>query len=209
MKKMMNIFEQRRKATKVASLIIISAAYEEQRKEEQERSSIREYWVDPLWQQRDIAGYYAAFRDDLRDRSPRIFKNFCRMNVSDFDFLLNRVKPLIEKQNTRFRRSISAGERLCVTLRYLASGDSMASIAYLFRIGRSTVSKIIAETCIDIYEVLLQINIYKMRLEPFCDLMPHSRAHITIPEHRKRMVPYYFTRLYRFNENDVSFSIPI
>ncbi|KAG5865549.1 hypothetical protein JTB14_009258 [Gonioctena quinquepunctata] len=49
------------------------------------------------------------------------------------------------------------GERLALNLRYLASGDSMVSMSYAFRIGTSTVSHIIRETCNCIWDSLNQI----------------------------------------------------
>ncbi|XP_011883603.1 PREDICTED: putative nuclease HARBI1 [Vollenhovia emeryi] len=79
---------------------------------------------------------------------------YCRMSVAKFDSLLQRVQPLIEKQFTNFREPISARDRLYVTLRYLASGDAMSSMAYAYRIGRSTVSQIVSETCDALWEVL-------------------------------------------------------
>ncbi len=42
---------------------------------------------------------------------------------------------------------ISPEERLMVTLRFLASGDSQQSHSFSFRIGRATVSKILGATC--------------------------------------------------------------
>ena len=45
------------------------------------------------------------------------------MSTADFEFLLEKVTPLIEKENTIMRESISAAERLSVTLRFLATGE--------------------------------------------------------------------------------------
>ncbi|KAK9728862.1 hypothetical protein QE152_g16998 [Popillia japonica] len=52
------------------------------------------------------------------------------------------------------RSAISVGERLAVTLRFLASGDSYRSLSYLFRIPRQTISEIIPECCEAIYKLL-------------------------------------------------------
>lgn len=68
------------------------------------------------------------------------------MSKEMFDELMVIVGPFIEKQCV-VRDPIPARTRLLVCMRYLASGDTMASIAYAFRIGVSTVSKIISETC--------------------------------------------------------------
>lgn len=45
------------------------------------------------------------------------------MDVAEFETVLAAVAPLIQKANTTYRESISAEERLMVTLRYLATGS--------------------------------------------------------------------------------------
>nr|CAI5844994.1 unnamed protein product [Callosobruchus analis] len=46
----------------------------------------------------------------------------------DFELLLNKIGPQIQKKDTHLRLSIPAKEILAVTLRYLASGDSYQSL---------------------------------------------------------------------------------
>lgn len=41
-----------------------------------------------------------------------------------------------------------------VTLRYLATGETQQSLSFAFRIGKATISKILAEKLEAIYEVL-------------------------------------------------------
>jgi hypothetical protein len=43
------------------------------------------------------------------------------MDKSTFKMLLEKVRPLIERQDTKRREAISAAERLAVTLRFLAT----------------------------------------------------------------------------------------
>lgn len=50
------------------------------------------------------------------------------------------------------RPSIPAGERLALTLRYLATGENFRSMQYLFRIPPSTISTIIPEVLDAIYK---------------------------------------------------------
>ena len=76
------------------------------------------------------------------------------MSPEGFQHLLSMVKPLIEKKDAKFRKCISATERLALTLRFLVTGDSQQSLRFSFRIGKATVSKIISETCDAIYTVL-------------------------------------------------------
>lgn len=72
----------------------------------------------------------------------------------NFYFLLGLVKPLIAKEDTVFRVSISAALRLALTLRYLATGESFRSLAFLFRVPQCTISTIIPEVLDAIYKVL-------------------------------------------------------
>ena len=76
------------------------------------------------------------------------------MSPQQFEHVLSLVGPLITKVNTRLRGAITAAERLTLTLRYLASGDAQQSQSFNFRIGKSTVSGIIRETCDAIWNVL-------------------------------------------------------
>ena len=69
------------------------------------------------------------------------------MTPQRFEHLLSLVAPLISKTSTKLRSPISVAERLTLTLRYLATGDSQQSQSFNFRVGRSTVSGIIRETC--------------------------------------------------------------
>lgn len=74
------------------------------------------------------------------------FCNYFRMEPLLFQELLRLVRPSIFKQSV-VRESLSPETRLHITLRYLASGDSMRSLSYAFRVGHNTVSKIVSETC--------------------------------------------------------------
>ncbi|KAJ8948048.1 hypothetical protein NQ318_003382 [Aromia moschata] len=53
------------------------------------------------------------------------FKNFIRISSEDFEFLINMM--IIGKVNT-IRKSVPIKERLAVTLRFLAIGDSYSSL---------------------------------------------------------------------------------
>ncbi|XP_018364693.1 PREDICTED: uncharacterized protein LOC108757367 [Trachymyrmex cornetzi] len=79
--------------------------------------------------------------------------NYLRMSPTMFNELLTIVGPRIEKQKV-VRNPISAETRLHVTLRWLASGDSMTSLSYAYRIAQCTLSHIIPETCEQIWLAL-------------------------------------------------------
>ena len=52
------------------------------------------------------------------------------------------------------RVPITREEKLAVTLRFLASGESFQSLMYQFRISDKTISKFIPEVTVAIYDVL-------------------------------------------------------
>ena len=91
------------------------------------------------------------------------------------------MESKIKKKLTKFRVPISPEERLAVTLRHLATGESQQSISFSFPIGRTTVNNIITETCKAIWDV-------------FC---PLYLKHPTCPEECLH-IPNEFETLWNF-----------
>ncbi|XP_073507020.1 uncharacterized protein [Phyllobates terribilis] len=88
---------------------------------------------------------------------PEKFKQFCRLNIIAFDRLLSLMSPDLDFQDTVMRRAISAEERLLITLRFLATGESYTSLHLQFRVGKSTISRIVRCTCTVIWQKLQPI----------------------------------------------------
>ena len=76
------------------------------------------------------------------------------MSPERYDHLLRLVSPFITKEDTNLREAIPAGERLAVALWFLTSGESQQSLSFAYRIGKSTLSRILRETCDAIFSVL-------------------------------------------------------
>ena len=68
------------------------------------------------------------------------------MSPERYEDLLQRVAPLLKARQCRTREPISPAERITLILRYLASGNSQQSMAFNFRLGRTTACNIIQET---------------------------------------------------------------
>ena len=73
------------------------------------------------------------------------------MTPNRFEHQLTLVAPLIEKRTARFREPVSASQRLALTLHLLATGESQQSLSFSYRVGKATVSKIVSETSLAIY----------------------------------------------------------
>ena len=77
---------------------------------------------------------------------------YLRMSPQILEHLLKMGGPVIQKEDTTFRKSISREQRLVITLRFLATGQQ--SLSFECRVGKSTVCNIISETSKAIYECL-------------------------------------------------------
>ena len=66
--------------------------------------------------------------------------------------LVERTKEKLTKQTTKFRKPISLEEKIAITLRFLATGESYSSLMYQFRISCSTISIFVPEVCEVIYQ---------------------------------------------------------
>lgn len=111
-------------------------------------------WVRDWIQRRATNDVTETLIREVRMEDAVAFRGLFRMNGDQFDYLLEKVTPLILKQDTNMRKSIPARTRLMITLRYLVTGDSYRSLMYFFRVPHNTISKIVPETCRAIYTVL-------------------------------------------------------
>ena len=80
---------------------------------------------------------------------------YFRMDRVKFDFLLSKVGPHLLHAGTH-EFPINAKQRPCVTLRLLSTGDPLTTLSFAFRMGKSTVTKIMEETCDALNKVLQQ-----------------------------------------------------
>jgi len=85
------------------------------------------------------------------------------MSPTDFEILINLVGHKIKKNDTHLRNAISVQDRLAVTIRFLATGDSYSSLQYLFKISKQSISSIIPEVCQALVQALkenIQVSDY-------------------------------------------------
>lgn len=106
--------------------------------------------------------YGVKLMEDMRyEAIEDTIKNFTRMTTIEFEHLKSLIEPQVKKMNTQFREVISVTERLAITLRFLATGDSYTSLQYLFRVSKQSISYINIHFCNAQYCAILTRTSYK------------------------------------------------
>ena len=80
-----------------------------------------------IFQERKKYGLYHILTDQLRLFDKVYFYRFVRMTRQRFEHLLSLVGPHLQQTTTEMREPNSPAERLVLTLRVPASGDSQQS----------------------------------------------------------------------------------
>ena len=83
----------------------------------------RTVWVKPWLQRRHQLGAYDTLMIELANEDIEGYIGFQRLAPDVFQELLSKVGPLIQREDTVMRPSISPGARLAINLRYLATGE--------------------------------------------------------------------------------------
>jgi hypothetical protein len=82
------------------------------------------------------------------------------MDEESYFNLLDMITPMIKKQDTMMRQSITPHERLTATPRFLASGCTYEELKYPTAISPQSLGHIIPETCKAIIACLLEYMNY-------------------------------------------------
>ena len=114
----------------------------------------RRFWVRKIFQERKKYGLYHILTDELRLFDKEYFFHFVQMTPQRFEHLLSLVGPHLQRTTTKMREPVSPAERLVLTLRFLASGNSQQSLWFSFRISRAAICAILSETCEKLWEYL-------------------------------------------------------
>ena len=126
------------------------------RKQFFKKKQLRRFWRRGILKDRKLHSENYHMYQAMRESDREWHYRYVRMSKERFDHLLGLLHEKITKRDTYMREGISAEERLVITLRYLSAGMSQQTLCDNFRVGRTTVSNIIKEICVAIYE--LSIN---------------------------------------------------
>ena len=75
----------------------------------------RDYWVHPINIERPHKGEFHTHYADLRHYEDRFFEYY-RMTPVQFDYVLEKIAPLIRKKDTHFREAVCPEEKLVITI---------------------------------------------------------------------------------------------
>lgn len=114
----------------------------------------RRMWARQWLLRREERGMYNTLFQELAVEDTPGFNEYMKMPYPKFVTLADLIGPYIKKQDTCMRISIPASERLALTIRFLAMGETFQSLSFQFRIGKATVSGIVTEVCDAINAVL-------------------------------------------------------
>ncbi len=99
------------------------------------------------FEQRITYGMYHQLMHELERNHVPGFVRLMRMEPAMFREMERRLYDALVRDDTIMRNSISPGERLAVTIRYLATGETFRSLSFSFRIAHNTISGIIPQVC--------------------------------------------------------------
>jgi len=72
----------------------------------------RRWWVRGWLARRELHGQYDNLLHELNREDPGEYKRFLRVDADFFGYVLERVTPYIEKQDTRWRPALKPGNLL-------------------------------------------------------------------------------------------------
>nr|XP_037270205.1 uncharacterized protein LOC119161795 [Rhipicephalus microplus] len=141
----------RRNRTVFTSILLMLLI--KKRKQVREQRQPRRWWIRPVFLARKQEGLYHTAMKRMREGDHEFFFKFYRMTPALFDVLLRFVAQDLTKIHVS-RETLEPGERLAITLSYLASGQDIPSVALAYRVGIETARLCIDETCEAIWERL-------------------------------------------------------
>lgn len=142
-----------------AGHVILLKAAEELVRLENESKRVRRWSIRPINISRPITSEFSTLvRDFYHVEDGEGFREYFRMDHECLYRLFEMVKDHLARPLTS-SRPISPALRLSLTLKVLASGDSMRNTAKSYRIGYSTAFQILYETCDVIWKILQPVHL--------------------------------------------------
>ena len=131
-----NIFKMTEK--EAAAFILLALALDD---DEKRKRGPKRKWI----QRREEEGLYANVVQELMVEDNTIYREMTRMDYDRFKHILQLIEPYITPENSGVsgQRVVTAAERLVLTIRFLATGETFSSLNLQFRISETAISYIV------------------------------------------------------------------
>ncbi|KAI8117884.1 Protein ANTAGONIST OF LIKE HETEROCHROMATIN PROTEIN 1, partial [Lucilia cuprina] len=126
----------------------------------------RRWYARPINKDWPSAGYFKKVFKKIKSVDEENFFIHTRMTKNVYELLLSLIKTSLRKPGQR----IFPEERLSITLFYLAHGNSIQTIAWSHKLGKTTVRNIILETCEIIWNLLSPIYACEPTTSQYIDI---------------------------------------
>ena len=129
--------------------LLVHLRHQQQLAAERRQRRPRSCWVKPWKTQErkeDQSPYFQLMRE-LEHHDVPAFIRYLRFQPEMFHEMEHRLHNPCSRVFTFMRRPLEVGERIAITLRYLATGETFRSLAFSFRLGNATVSRLIPQVC--------------------------------------------------------------
>ncbi|KAG0714513.1 Protein ANTAGONIST OF LIKE HETEROCHROMATIN PROTEIN 1 [Chionoecetes opilio] len=147
-------YTYKQKVNILRALTVLIMAEEEEIAERARNMKARKIWSRNWLKRRTEGSQYKNLVQELALEDENGYRNWMRLDRRQFHEVLELIRPTISRQDTNMRAAVSAEERLAITLRHLATGESQQSLSYQFRVSQPLISMIIPSVCTAIYEAL-------------------------------------------------------
>lgn len=102
-----------------ADLSLIALILDEEDENERLNSKRRRrIWIHPMLEHRKIESEFFTLHKELMDDETKFYQYY-RLSKDQFNYVLNKIRRDITKNNTTFREAITPIEKLAVCLRYV------------------------------------------------------------------------------------------
>ncbi|KAJ8896971.1 hypothetical protein PR048_002317 [Dryococelus australis] len=138
------------------------------------------YVSHPLVSSRLLKGAFATMFIDLREDESK-FCYYFRMSIKSFDELATKLNVSIRNKDTVMRLTIPPLEMLVVALRYLGCSCTLLDLHYQYRIGHTTLCKIVRALCKAVLDTMRKECIPNFTVERWVENSKVFEKHANFP----------------------------
>ena len=147
---MLGLYKWKREVAVITKVNNITDLVDDEPKGKSCKERQKPKWIK-IW---DKKGAFNNIALDLFLHDEEEFCHFMHMSCEQFIESTEIIASIVSKMDTVMRKVICPEQRLVLTLRFLATGESFHSLEYRFRITRKVFFYIIDEVCKAIVTVL-------------------------------------------------------